>query len=328
MIRFSVAIPVYKVEPYLDECVSSVVTQRFRDLEVILVDDGSPDNCGKMCDDWAKKDGRIRVVHQENGGLSVARNTGIRNATGEYVMFLDSDDWWTDENVLAAIAAVLDRTSADVVTFNYRKSYDGVLDPVYFAEELPSSQDPEDLEQIVQKDLWVSGACNKVIRRKLFEEQELFFREGITSEDLDWTLRLALKAKTFGFANVCVFIYRQHGASISNSPSPKKIRVLCDNVKYCVRLLQEADEKSGKLMEPYVAYQYGTLVYNVANMAKADRKSLMADVKAMKYLLACSPNPKVALLYKCNRLFGLTITMWLLRLRQKKMQRSGKGVKK
>lgn len=326
MSRFSVVIPVYNVEKYLDQCVQSVLDQTCPDLEVILVDDGSPDGSGALCDRWAEKDSRVKVVHQKNGGLSAARNTGIRNATGEYVLFLDSDDWWADQKVLADVAAVLDRTGADVVTFNYRKSYDGVLDPVYFDEGLASSQAPEDLAQIVQKDLWVSGACNKAIRRRLFEEQELFFREGITSEDLDWTLRLGLEAQSFAFANVCVFIYRQHGASISNSPSPKKIRVLCDNVKCCVQLLEEAAGEKAKLMEPYVAYQYGTLVHNVANMKKADRKSLMADVKAMKYLLARSTNPKVALLYKCDRLFGLGITMWLLRLRQKKLQRSGKGV--
>ena len=88
----SIIIPVYKVEEYLDRCVESVVNQTYTNLEIILVDDGSPDRCPQMCDDWAKKDDRIRVVHQQNKGLSGARNTGIREAKGEYVYFLDSDD--------------------------------------------------------------------------------------------------------------------------------------------------------------------------------------------------------------------------------------------
>lgn len=88
----SVIIPVYKVEQYLDECVESVVRQTYTDLEVILVDDGSPDGCPALCDRWAKKDSRIKVVHKKNGGLSSARNAGLAVARGEYIGFVDSDD--------------------------------------------------------------------------------------------------------------------------------------------------------------------------------------------------------------------------------------------
>lgn len=89
----SVIVPVYKVEKYLDRCVESIVVQTYRHLEIILVDDGSPDKCGQMCDDWKKKDSRIRVVHKQNGGLSDARNAGIGASNGEYVVFVDSDDF-------------------------------------------------------------------------------------------------------------------------------------------------------------------------------------------------------------------------------------------
>lgn len=317
MSKFSVIIPVYKVEDYLDECVTSVLNQTFGDFEIILVDDGSPDNSGAMCDRWAQKDGRIRVVHQENGGLSAARNTGIRHVAGEYVMFLDSDDWWETDNVLSAIAAQLEKTPVDVLSFNYRKSYDGVPEPVYFDESIPSSEAVETLAQIVRQDRWINGACNKAMRRTVLIEHQLFFREGITSEDIDWTLRLSLAAQSFAFANVSVFVYRQHAASISHSPSLKKIQTLSNNVQCCIDLLANAPEEKAALLKPFVAYQYGTLVYNVATMSKADRKALMPDVKAMKYLLAYSGNHKVRLLYRANRLFGIRTTMWLLRLRQK-----------
>lgn len=88
----SVIVPVYNVEKYLDNCVESIVNQTYKDLEIILVDDGSPDNCPAMCDEWAKKDKRIKVIHKQNGGLSSARNAGLETATGEYVAFVDSDD--------------------------------------------------------------------------------------------------------------------------------------------------------------------------------------------------------------------------------------------
>ncbi|MBE5740949.1 MAG: glycosyltransferase [Clostridiales bacterium] len=93
MSKISVIIPVYKVEKYLDKCVESVVNQTYKNLEIILVDDGSPDRCPQMCDEWAKKDERIKVVHKQNGGLSSARNAGMEVATGEYIAFLDSDDF-------------------------------------------------------------------------------------------------------------------------------------------------------------------------------------------------------------------------------------------
>ena len=89
----SVIVPVYKVEQYLDKCVESIVNQTYRNLEIILVDDGSPDNCPAMCDGWAKRDYRIKVIHKANGGLSDARNAGIAVASGEFIGFVDSDDW-------------------------------------------------------------------------------------------------------------------------------------------------------------------------------------------------------------------------------------------
>ena len=89
----SVIIPIYKVEDFLDECIASVVGQSYKNLEIILVDDGSPDNCPVICDEWALKDLRIKVIHKLNGGLSDARNVGIAVASGDYISFVDSDDW-------------------------------------------------------------------------------------------------------------------------------------------------------------------------------------------------------------------------------------------
>jgi len=323
--KFSVVIPVYKVEKYLNPCVKSVLEQTYTDLEVILVDDGSPDRCGAMCDDWAKKDDRIRAVHQENGGLSAARNTGIRNATGDYILFLDGDDWWESNTVLESIARQLELTPADVLSFNYRKSFNGISQPTYFDEALVSSKKVETLEQIIQKDRWINGACNKASSRKLLVKNELYFRLGITSEDIDWTLRVALKAETFAFANICVFVYRQHSASISHTVAPKNVKMLCDNVLTCVRLLEKADALKAEALKPYVAYQYSTLLYNVASLSKQDRIPLMPDVRQMKYLLACSGNPKVRLIYKCIRVLGLPITMALLRLRSRLQKPNGNG---
>lgn len=327
MSRFSIVIPIYNTEKYLNCCVMSVLTQTFQDFELILVDDGSPDNSLAMCNAWAEEDQRIRVVHQENGGLSAARNTGIRCASGEYLLFLDSDDWWSNEEVLNSIARQLLRTPVDVLSFNYRKYFDGKMADPYFAETIPDSEHPESLDQMMQGDRWVTGACNKAIRRSFLVENELFFRTGITSEDIDWTLRLALCSQTFAFLNVCVFTYRQLTSSISHSGSRKKTECLSRNICECVRLLEATDHSKAELMKPFVAYQYGTLLYNVANTAVSERsKKLMGEVKSMRGLLAYSKNKKVRLLRIFDRLFGLSITLLMLRLWTALSKKSIRGV--
>ena len=102
----SIIVPVYKVEKYLDKCVESIVEQTYKNLEIILVDDGSPDNCPAMCDEWAQKDSRIKVIHKENGGLSSARNAGLDACTGEYIYFLDSDDYIADNCIVIDVFSI------------------------------------------------------------------------------------------------------------------------------------------------------------------------------------------------------------------------------
>lgn len=320
MSRFSIIIPVYNVEQYLDECVKSVLAQTYTDFEILLIDDGSPDNSGALCDKLAKEDSRIRVFHQENRGLSGARNTGIRNAVGEYLQFLDSDDWWASPDVLREIADRLDLIDADVLSYDYRKSYDGKLSATYFgsAADAPTDLGDDSLDYMISNSLWVTGACNKAIRRSLFDGGDLFFREGITSEDIDWTLRLALKARRFDYCSTVAFVYRQRNGSISHSISLKAVGILVSNVEECVKLLRDADEDKARVMTPFVSYQYATLLHNYAGLAKAERVSPLDDrVRALLPLLKNSSNGKVRFMYLSTSLFGFNFTLFLLRTRQK-----------
>lgn len=312
--KFSVVVPVYKVEEYLDQCVDSVLSQVDCDLELILVDDGSPDRCGVMCDHWAARDDRIRVIHQQNGGLSAARNTGIRHATGDYLIFLDSDDWWENNSVLTSLAAQLDQLQVDVLTFNYRKSYGDTLTPTYFDQRIPSDQSARSIAELVRNHLWVCSSWNKVVRRSLFDQGGLFFREGILSEDIDWSVRLALQADTCAFMNICVLVYRQRPNSITDSISFEAVKMLCENIKYSVSLVKEAGEMAEDCLNSYLAYQYATLIYNVAALSGTDRKFFEADLKAMRYLLGCSVHAKVRLIARCNRAFGLDATIAMLKM--------------
>lgn len=118
--RISVIIPVYKVEPYLDRCVRSIVEQTYQNLEIILVDDGSPDRCPELCDAWAEKDARIQVYHKPNGGLSNARNYGVARSTGEYIAFVDSDDY-VAQNYIEYLYTLMIQTGAEMACCNFRK---------------------------------------------------------------------------------------------------------------------------------------------------------------------------------------------------------------
>lgn len=119
--RFSVVIPVYKVEKYLRQCLDSVLAQSYTDFEIVVVDDGSPDNCPAICDAYAAADSRVTVIHKENGGLSDARNAGLLAATGEYVIFMDSDDYYLSTDLFTEIDAKIAETACDAVFFQYRK---------------------------------------------------------------------------------------------------------------------------------------------------------------------------------------------------------------
>ena len=131
----SVIVPVYNVEAYLDKCISSIVNQTYRNLEIILVDDGSPDNCPAMCDAWAKKDSRIRVIHKLNGGLSDARNAGMTVTTGELMAFVDSDDW-IDVHYIEYLYNALRQSNADISACDLREVYDDTT-MITFAEQMP-----------------------------------------------------------------------------------------------------------------------------------------------------------------------------------------------
>ena len=125
--KISVVVPIYNVEKYLPECIESVQNQSYMNLEIILVDDGSPDNSGKIADEYAKKDGRIKVIHKKNGGLSDARNAGIEVATGDYIMFLDSDDLLTAD-ACKVLEEKIEKENADYVIGNYINCHeDGTL---------------------------------------------------------------------------------------------------------------------------------------------------------------------------------------------------------
>ena len=152
-IKVSVIIPVYKVEEYLKVCVDSVLNQTYQNIEVILVDDGSPDNCPKICDDYAKADERVVVIHKQNAGVSKARETGANAATGDYVMYIDSDDWIDLDTIETCVDEIIKRPTLDCVLFSYTKEN---IDSSRIAHTFDSDTyfSPKDVKNTLYRRLW------------------------------------------------------------------------------------------------------------------------------------------------------------------------------
>lgn len=183
----SVVIPVYNVEKYLAQCVDSVLDQTFQDFEIILVDDGTTDSSGAMCDEYAQKDARIRVIHQSNGGLSAARNTGLSAASGEYIYFLDSDDY-IEPTALADLVSAAQQEQADVVFFDGYVFYDECEeDENAFRYERKASYAAQNgrtiLPQLLKNEEYRTAVPLMLFRTDYLRAHALTFREGIIHED-------------------------------------------------------------------------------------------------------------------------------------------------
>ena len=209
----SVIIPVYNVEKYLDKCLDSLVNQTYKDLEIILVDDGSPDNCPAMCDGWAKKDNRIKVVHKENGGLSSARNAGLDIALGEFVAFVDSDDW-VDLNTFEAAYKMISLGNYDLSIFSLLPEY-GTETEQYIIRYDTNYCDRKELFGLILDADYVCGyVCNKMFKRTLIGD--LRFDESLLScEDIDFCTKYASKCENAVYTTAKFYHYRQRNNSMT-----------------------------------------------------------------------------------------------------------------
>jgi len=205
-----VIVPVYNVEKYLEKCLNSIVNQTYQNLEIILVDDGSPDGCGAICDKYAAQDQRIRVIHKENGGLSSARNAGLEIATGEYINFVDSDDW-IEPDMYEYLLSGAQQAGADIVVCG-------------MFEELPDRQHchswhdaetfntEEGLEQLFLRKKYSHSAWAKLYRRTLFADVR--FPDGRNFEDIATTYRVFEKAQIVRLLPKAKYHYLQRNDSI------------------------------------------------------------------------------------------------------------------
>lgn len=226
----SVIVPIYKVEPYLKECVDSILNQTYRNLEVILVDDGSPDNCGAICDSYAAQDSRVKVIHQENGGLSSARNAGLSVASGEYITFVDSDDALVTD-AMEYMLHLAEKEGADIVIGN----------DLRFEDDLPTVRECEvniilRNKEEAMAEFFQNGcaAWGRLYRREIHEG--IAFPVGEINEDEAIVLKLLERCRKTVKTTATVYYYRCRPESITTTSFHAKkliwVRHCLDNLNY------------------------------------------------------------------------------------------------
>ena len=211
--KISVIVPIYNVEKFLEKCIKSIVNQTYKNLEIILVDDGATDNSGKICDEFSKKDKRIKVIHKINGGLSDARNTGIQAATGKYISFIDSDDWIEDdlyENIVKENV-----NDSDIITFGIFIDYDNgkTITKTPFEKEILDNKTGL-IYLNSYKNIDVS-ACNKIYKKELFSD--IVFPVGKYCEDYYIMYKIFDKAKKIMVLPYAKYHYFQRINSITKN---------------------------------------------------------------------------------------------------------------
>ena len=352
--------PIYNVSPYLRKCVDSLLAQDYDNYEIILVDDGSTDNSGAICEEYVRaNDGMsrdkslnepltlnegkpiIKVIHQANGGLSAARNTGIAAARGEYICFVDSDDYW-ESNVLGSLMAQVERENLDVLRFDYQNvrllaendemsradalnepltlndvAYE-VFEPYKRSHRLENDYSDEVTDGVTFLNTRMSTACYAVmfiLRRDLIytpnikhQTSNILFTEKIYFEDTDWTPRMLCRAKRVASTNTIVYNYLVREGSITNAVNRSKQQKVLDDKMRLVREMQRqaADLKSqgkdNRWFSKMIAATVISIVGILSTQFYKERKDYLSQLKEFDIFPIQSHSPKARLINFSPRL--------------------------
>ena len=290
-VKYSIIIPIYNVESYLEECIDSVLIQNIENFELILVDDGSPDNCPEICDRYEKKDSRIKVVHKENGGLSDARNAGIKIAKGEYILFIDPDDY-VEENYLEVIEHNID--GCDLLVFSLYDLYKNARIREYGCDEVLTRD--KALQYLVSDDKFCGYACNKVFKKKIIDRYGLLFDPNvIMCEDILFSYQYIKRINVIKTISIPIYNYRQRKSSlVSKRIKDINNKPLFETYHYIINdsTIPEVQKKSKSL---YLKYYYK---YNRHILDGVVDERLIQDIIKNDYSSFSNHDKRLILMFK------------------------------
>lgn len=275
--RFSIIIPIYKVEDYLEKCVNSVLCQTYKDFEIILVDDGSPDKCPEICDQLGCKDNRIQIIHKTNGGLADARNAGLTIASGDYILFLDSDDYWDNIDALSILNNRLSSNNYQTDLLLY-----GCKDLIYNTNKISISRGnynpkvfcngkgnkAEILSYLYASGQFPGSAWIVAIRRSFLIKNNIWFIKGIKSEDIDWLLEVLTKVQSIDAVSLPFYVYiKGRTGSITKSIDISHIYDLNFILKKWYNKLLNSNNNDTRPLLSYLSYLYIMMTIGYAQLS-------------------------------------------------------------
>ena len=317
---FSIIIPIYNTEKELPRCLDSILNQEYPNFEIILVDDGSRDRSGELCDQYARKNKQIKVVHQENAGCSAASNAGVNVAKGEFLIFVDSDDMWEGTEGLSKLAqTAMENENADVLLFGIRIYKEDGTPEKELQPNLPLTCSPEKgtvLRHLVYRYQYVSASYCKAISRDMFLKNDLYFVKGLLSEDIEWSARVMIASRQIAVCHVSIYKrIRRGNGSITSQIGERNIRDILASLEKGIPYAEIHAESPHLLMlyYEYWSYQYAMLLC-LLSIVK-DSQEYLAFIERMKklsWLLKFHHVPKVRLVNIAYRILGIEKTVLLL----------------
>jgi glycosyltransferase involved in cell wall biosynthesis len=278
---FSLIVPVYNTEKYIEQCLNSILTQDYLNYELIIVDDGSTDNSGLICDSYAKKDSRIIIKHQLNGGLSAARNSGLKIAKGEYIWFIDSDDW-IKENCLSFIINELKNDGVEMLGFSmtdYFESSNSFSDP--FLQKNISVTNGN--EYIKLNGMFYSPACSYIYKLSFLRSNQILFKERLIHEDDYFNLICFSKIKKIKKIPFGLYYYRRRENSISSSKvTIQRIHSFIELIRLCIDLRKSNLDSS--FIEKQI-FSYSCVLFSLINKIQLSINEKKAIIKTVQNLI-------------------------------------------
>lgn len=280
----SVVVSIYKVEKYLNRCIDSIINQTYTNLEIILVNDGSPDKCGYICEQYALKDRRIKVVHKENGGLSDARNYGMKYVSGLYTVFIDSDDW-LELNMIENMIKLIDEYNADIVQVGFYYAYKDYLlydDRYYCENDKPVVLDNYSLmKELVHNEKVKNFAWGKLYKTDLIKD--IPFKKGVLFEDVFWAHQVMQRVNKYVLSNKPLCYYLQREDSIVATYTTRNLDIiegLKERHEFIEKYYNSLSHESYKLILRTSLLHYNLLLRNKdKDKEKIHRKNIQNYIK-------------------------------------------------
>ena len=317
---FSIIIPIYNSEKYLRQCLDSILGQTYKDLEVILVNDGSKDGSLQICDQYCAEDTRFHAIHRQQGkGAASARNTGTDVASGDYIVYVDSDDYIEDAMFLADIKKQAEK-GYDVICYKFRKYYEDTDEMTACTFSMPAPIENETIggyvNRLVRYDAFYCAPWTKAIRRKILVDREIRFKEGLLSEDQEWYYHVLIGANSIVGIDKSYIIYRQHKNSTSVSWTMKNLKDTISIIMFWrieIEKTNLSDDYKCAILNS-IAKLYCNLLIGYTRYSNLDKKSEYDNLKKLAGLMRYHANPRVNTFYKVYKVGGFNALMTVLKI--------------